>query len=193
MILQKPDATGKSVPFKAAEFVGQPFHPALAALENVDHSAVILFHPVFRTIECKWLTDGEYVTMFKIVTGDGGLSEKDGISIPMGKLVFGVDDENLCLERLKREMFEAVQALAFDGGKLPGLTTAQSTQNFWTEKMGDLAHGLRGERRPSKPPHTPDFESYARLAAKKFFIIAKLNEAIRILSFPPLRALEKAA
>lgn len=193
MILQKPDATGKSTPFEAEEFRGQEYYPLLSALEDINQCAVVLFHPVFQTIECKWLSGGEYETLFKIHPYETGLSEKHGITVPIGKLVFGADDEAACVERLRHEMFEAVQALALEGRNLPSLTAAQSTQNFWAKKMGDMARDLRGSKRPSKPPHTPDFESYARLAAKKFFIIAKLNEAIRILSSTTLRAARKAA
>ena len=194
MILQKPDELGLSIPCRAESFRDSPYYPILAALESVDHSAVILFHPIFHTIECKWLSGGEYETMFKIAPSEGGLSEKHGITVPIGRLVIGVDDENLCLERLKREMFEAVQALAEEGRKLPMLTKGQSSQNFWAGKMGKLAHDLRGSALPAKPPHSPDYEAYAKHAAAKFFLIAKLNESIRILSFPQDgRALAKAA
>ncbi len=193
MILQKPDATGKSTPFEAEEFRGQEYYPLLSALEDVNQCAVVLFHPVFQTIECKWLSGGEYETLFKIHPYETGLSEKHGITVPIGKLVFGTDDEAACVERLRHEMFEAVQALAFEGRKLPGLTATQETQNFWAKQM-DIVSGFGGFRttNPGKK-HEPDFEAYAKRAAARFFIIAKLNEAIRILSSTTLRAARKAA
>ena len=191
MILQKPDELGLSIPCRAESFRDSQCHPVLAALEAVDHSAVILFHPVFQTVECKWLSGGEYETMFKIVPGEGGLSEKHGITVPIGKLVIGVDDANLCLERLKREMFEAVQALAEEGRKLPNWTaSANPERKFWAGKFAEMAIGLNGRRPPSKT----DYGAYAQQAAAKFFIIAKLSESIRILSFPQdERTLAKAA
>lgn len=189
MILQKPDELGLSTPCRAENFRDSPFHPVLAALENLDHSAVILFHPAFQTIECKWLSDGEYETMFRIVSGEGSLSEKHGITVPIGRIAIGVDDENLCLERLMREMFEAVQALAEEGRKLPNPASSESGRKFWSGKFAEMAVGLHGRRPPSKA----DYGIYAQQAAAKFFLIAKLSESIRILSFPPLRALQKAA
>lgn len=190
MILQKPDELGLSIPCRAESFRDSPCYPILAALEAVDHSAVILFHPFFHSIECKWFSDGEYETMFKIVSGEGGLSEKHGITVPIGRLVIGVDDENLCLERLKREMFEAVQALAEEGRKLPDWAPANPERKFWAGKFSELAVGLNGKRPPSKT----DYGIYAQQAAAKFFLIAKLSEGIRILSFPQDRhALPKAA
>lgn len=180
MILQKPDELGLSIPFRAESFRDSPCYPVLVALESVDHSAVILFHPTFQTIECKWLSDGEFETMFKIVPSEGGLSEKHGITVPLGRLAIGVDDANLCLERLKREMFEAVQALAEEGRKLPGLASSESGRKFWGGKFAEMAIGLSGKRPPSKT----DYGNYAQQAAAKFFLIAKLSEGIRILSFP---------
>lgn len=180
MILQKPDELGLSIPCRAESFRDSPCYPILSALQSIDHSAVILFHPFYHSIECKWLSDGEYETMFKIVTGEGGLSEKHGITVPLGRLAIGVDDENLCLERLKREMFEAVQALAEEGRKLPDWAHANPNRKFWGGKFAEMAIGLSGKRPPSKT----DYGNYAQQAAAKFFLIAKLSEAIRILSFP---------
>ncbi len=190
MILQKPDELGLSIPCRAESFRDSPCYPVLAALESIDHSAVILFHPVFHTIECKWLSGGEYETMFKIAPGEGGLSEKHGITVPIGKLAIGVDDENLCLERLMREMFEAVQALAEEGRKLPDWAPSNPERKFWAGKFSEMAIGLNGKR----PPNKTDYGIYAQQAAAKFFLIAKLSEGIRILSFPQDgRAMAKAA
>lgn len=193
MILQKPDATGRSVSFKAEEFRGHDCYPVLSALEDVNQSAVVLFHPLHGTVECKWLSGGTYETLFKIHPYEAGLSEKSGITVPIGKLVFGVEDEAACLERLRTEMFEAIGSLAFEGTKLPGLSTLQSTRNFWAAQA-DLVGGMCGiPANPRGKPHTPNYEAYAKKAAARFFIIAKLNEAIRVLSSSTLRAASKAA
>lgn len=190
MILQKPDELGLSIPCRAESFRDSPCYPILSALQSIDHSAVILFHPASHTVECKWLSDGEFETMFKIVPSEGGLSEKHGITVPIGRLAIGVDDENLCLERLKREMFEAVQALAEEGRKLPGWASVNPDRKFWAGKFAEMAIGLSGKRPPSKT----DYGIYAQQAAAKFFLIAKLSEGIRILHFPQNgSALAKAA
>lgn len=180
MILQKPDELGLSIPCRAENFRDSPCYPVLSALQSIDHGAVVLFHPFYHSIECKWLSGGEYETMFKIVTGEGGLSEKHGITVPIDRLAIGVDDENLCLERLKREMFDAVQALAEEGRKLPNLASSESGRKFWAGKFAEMAIGLNGNR----PLRKSDYEKYAQQAAAKFFLIAKLSEGIRILSFP---------
>lgn len=193
MILKKADASGNSVPFKAAEFRGHDSYPALSALEDINQSAIILFHPFYGTVECKWLSGGEYVTLFRIHPHETGLSEKNGITVPIGKLIFGVEDEAACLERLRAEMFEAVQTLAFEGTKLPGLSPLQSTRNFWATQA-DLIGGMCGiPEDPRGKPHRPNYEAYAKKAAARFFIIAKLNEAIRILSSSALLTASKAA
>lgn len=189
MILQKSDATGKSVPFKAEEFRGHDCYPVLSALEDLNQCAVILFHPPHGTVECKWLSGGAYETLFKIHPYEAGLSEKNGITVPLGKLVFGTEDEAACLERLREEMFEAVRALAEEGSKLPDWASANPDRKLWSGKFAEMAKGLDGKRPPSKT----DYGTYAQRTATKFLIIAKLNEGIRILSSFKLRAVSKAA
>lgn len=189
MILQKPDATGMSVSFKAEEFRGHDCYPVLSALEDVNQCAIVLFHPLYGTVECKWLSGGEYETLFKIHPHEAGLSEKNGITVPIGKLVFGVEDEAACLERLRTEMFEAVQTLAEEGKGLPDWASVNPNRKAWGGKFAEMAKGLDGKRPPSKS----DYQAYAENAAARFFIIAKLNEAIRILSSSTFRAASKAA